>query len=59
MLKVIQNVTGLIAYVAMILNHDSVAITIGGLSIGLLIFNAYTGRESSSSTDNEIKRRFF
>lgn len=57
MLRVIQNATGLIAYVAMLLHHDNTALTIGGVSIALLIFNAYTGR--SSPTDSETQRRFF
>lgn len=57
MLRIIQTTTGLIAYVAMIFHHDNAALIIGGVSIGLLIFNAYTGR--SSPTDNETERRFF
>ena len=59
MLKVIQNITGFITVVAIGLQYDIAALVIGGISIGLLIYNIHTGRESSSSTDNEIKRRFF
>jgi hypothetical protein len=59
MLRVIQYITGFITVIAIGLQYDTAALVIGGVSFGLLIFNIYTGRERSSSTDKEIERRFF